>query len=162
MRHRLSWLFALSCVALLAARAARADEPKRPMLAVLEFLTKLPLEDQAAADKTYFSDVVRAQALDELPDAQLMTRENMLVLLAASGKDLAACEGECVVCRTANEHPKLKDRAGPHQRALSLKHALVEAGVPARAIRAQWATPGRQAQRTRHDPGVQPCEILFR
>ena len=82
---------------LLAAVGVRADEPKRPLLAVLEFATTLDAAAKEEADPQYFSDVVRSQALDELPDARLMTRENMTVLLEAAGKDLAACEGECEV-----------------------------------------------------------------
>lgn len=89
---RSTWMLA----ACLAAGAALADETK-PLIAVLEFRTKLAAEEKADADPTYFSDVVRSQALDELPMAQVMTRENMTVLLAASGKDLAQCEGECDV-----------------------------------------------------------------
>jgi len=83
--------------ALLASGAARAEEPKNPLIAVLEFRTKLDAQAKADADPTYFSDVVRSQALDELPGARIMTRENMTVLLAAAGKDLANCEGECDV-----------------------------------------------------------------
>ena len=86
----------LLCAALLAL-PARADQPARPLLAVLEFATQLTAAEKQDADPQYFSDVVRAQALDELPDARLMTRENMTVLLEAAGKDLAACEGECEV-----------------------------------------------------------------
>jgi outer membrane protein OmpA-like peptidoglycan-associated protein len=89
-------LLALSALSL-PLQAARAEPVKKPLLAVLEFATKLDAAAQAEADPQYFSDVVRGQALDELPDARLMTRENMTVLLQATGKDLAACEGECDV-----------------------------------------------------------------
>jgi len=89
---RSTWMLAVW----LAAGAALADENK-PLIAVLEFRTRLAADEKADADPTYFSDVVRSQALDELPLAQVMTRENMTVLLQASGKDLAACEGECDV-----------------------------------------------------------------
>ena len=76
--------------------AVPAEAPKK-LIAVLEFRSKLTDAEKADADPGYFSDVVRAQALDELPRARLMTHENMLVLLAAQGKDLASCEGECEV-----------------------------------------------------------------
>src|SRR5439155_6489654 len=82
---------------LAALLLAAGAEPKKALIAVLEFSTKLDAAARADADPGYFSDVVRSQALDELPDARLMTRENMLVLIQASGKDLASCEGECDV-----------------------------------------------------------------
>ncbi len=82
---------------LLTAAPLLADEAPKKLIAVLEFHSKLAETDKADADPGYFSDVVRGQALDELPRARLMTRENMLVLLAAQGKELADCEGECEV-----------------------------------------------------------------
>jgi len=75
---------------------ASAAETRQPLVAVLEFRNKLPAEVMDA-DAGYFSDVVRSNALDALPAARLMTRENMMVLLAADGKELSACEGECEV-----------------------------------------------------------------
>ena len=80
---------------LLGSLAAAADTAQ-PLVAVLEVRNKLP-PDVKDADAGYFSDVVRSNALDTLPNARLMTRENMLVLLAADGKELSACEGECEV-----------------------------------------------------------------
>src|SRR5262249_27382312 len=50
-----------------------------------------------ADDARYLADVVRAGALKAAPRLGVMTRENLLVLLQASGKDLAECEGECEV-----------------------------------------------------------------
>lgn len=64
-------------------------------VAVLEFRDKVPKEERL--DSAYLSDQVRTAVKDELPEARVITRENMLVLLQASGKDLAACEGECEV-----------------------------------------------------------------
>lgn len=64
-------------------------------IAVLEFRDKVPEEERL--DPAYLSDQVRTAVKDELPEARVITRENMLVLLQASGKDLAACEGECEV-----------------------------------------------------------------
>ena len=45
----------------------------------------------------YFTDVVRSVTLDKAPGFDVMTRENLLVLLKSSGRDLANCEGECEV-----------------------------------------------------------------
>jgi hypothetical protein len=45
----------------------------------------------------YFGDVLRGAALREAARYQVITRENLLALLGSSGKDLAACEGECEV-----------------------------------------------------------------
>jgi hypothetical protein len=45
----------------------------------------------------YFTDIVRSAAVRKGQQFQVMTRENLLVLLQASGKDLAQCEGECEV-----------------------------------------------------------------
>src|SRR5438876_12386189 len=64
-------------------------------VAVLEFRDKVPPEQRI--DAAYLSDQVRSAVKRSLPDARVITRENMLVLLQASGKDLANCEGECEV-----------------------------------------------------------------
>jgi hypothetical protein len=64
-------------------------------VAVLEFRDKVPSEQRI--DAGYLSDQVRAAVKELLPSARVITRENMLVLLQASGKDLADCEGECEV-----------------------------------------------------------------
>ncbi|MGZ6142745.1 MAG: DUF2380 domain-containing protein [Myxococcales bacterium] len=88
------------------ARAARERAPApRPQgsssrklagkLAVLDLrnFTK----DLTRENAQYFTDVVRGAALKAQPQLEVMTRENLLVLLQASGKDLASCEGECEV-----------------------------------------------------------------
>lgn len=64
-------------------------------LAVLDF--KNFSKELKPEDVRYFTDVVRAAALKAAPTLQMMTRENLLVLLQASGTDLANCEGECEV-----------------------------------------------------------------
>ncbi len=64
-------------------------------VAVLEFRDKVPAEQRI--DAAYLSDQVRAAVKQDMPSAKVITRENMLVLLQASGKDLAECEGECEV-----------------------------------------------------------------
>src|SRR5690349_8177744 len=61
-------------------------------LVVLDFRNKL--DD---VDGRYFADVVRAAAVRADPSLQVITRENLLVLLQSTGKDLADCEGECEV-----------------------------------------------------------------
>ncbi len=79
--------------------ATAGPSPKRlpagTVLAVLE------LKNKVANAKTdlvaYFGDLVRAAALRAEPDLKVITRENLLVLLAAQGKNLAECEGECEV-----------------------------------------------------------------
>ncbi|MGZ6142322.1 MAG: hypothetical protein ACXWLM_03235 [Myxococcales bacterium] len=74
-------------LALLLAADAR-------VLAVLEFRSKLENEK---VDTAYLTDQVRAAALDAGGSLRVITRENLLTLLKASGKDLADCEGECEV-----------------------------------------------------------------
>ncbi|MFN2546746.1 MAG: hypothetical protein ABR567_04895 [Myxococcales bacterium] len=65
------------------------------VLAVLEFRDEVPPAERI--NTAYLSDQVRAAAKQALPSMKVITRENMLVLLRASGKDLANCEGECEV-----------------------------------------------------------------
>ncbi|MFN2546747.1 MAG: hypothetical protein ABR567_04900 [Myxococcales bacterium] len=64
-------------------------------VAVLEFRDKVPREQRI--DAAYLSDQVRSAVKELLPSAKVITRENMLVLLEASGKKLEECEGECEV-----------------------------------------------------------------
>jgi hypothetical protein len=45
----------------------------------------------------YFTDVIRQASLKMEPALDVMTRENLLVLLESSGKKLDECEGECEV-----------------------------------------------------------------
>ena len=83
----------LAPLLLLAAPAASPG----PLMAVLEFRSKLTGEMQQQVDAGYLTDVVRSSALKQIPGLQVMTRENMLVLLEGSGKSLADCEGACEV-----------------------------------------------------------------
>ncbi|MBS2022537.1 MAG: hypothetical protein JST92_09015 [Deltaproteobacteria bacterium] len=69
----------------------------RQLVAVLELRTKLKGQDADDVDAAYFGNQVRAQLKLGAPDAQVMTRENVLVMLQAPGKTLADCEGECEV-----------------------------------------------------------------
>ena len=64
-------------------------------LAVLDF--KSYTDALKPEDVRYFTDVVRGSALRSAPGLSVMTRENLLVLLQATGKDASQCEGECEV-----------------------------------------------------------------
>ncbi len=64
-------------------------------LAVLDFRNSA--NDLASDNVRYFADVVRGATLKASPNLDVMTRENLLVLLQATGKDVASCEGECEV-----------------------------------------------------------------
>ena len=64
-------------------------------LAVLDF--KNSARDLKPEDVRYFTDVVRGTSLKVAPGLQVMTRENLLTLLQATGKDPGQCEGECEV-----------------------------------------------------------------
>ena len=76
-----------------AAPAVRAQLSGR--LAVLELRNET--QQLTDRDARYFTDVIRAAVLKLAPQLEVMTRENLLVLLKASGTDLASCEGECEV-----------------------------------------------------------------
>ena len=76
----------------MAATPARALSGKLAVLELRNFTKDLTKENAQ-----YFTDVVRSAALKARPQLEVMTRENLLVLLQASGKDLASCEGECEV-----------------------------------------------------------------
>lgn len=68
---------------------------KSGKLAVLDFRNSA--RDLGADNVRYFADVVRGASLRAAPGLDVMTRENLLVLLQATGKDVASCEGECEV-----------------------------------------------------------------
>src|SRR5881628_2198994 len=65
------------------------------VVGVLEFRDKVPPEQRI--DAAYLSDQVRTAVKELLPQAKVITRENMLVLLQSSGRKLEDCEGECEV-----------------------------------------------------------------
>ena len=48
-------------------------------------------------DVRFFTDRVRQETLRKEPGTEVMTRENLLVLLQATGKTLEECEGECEI-----------------------------------------------------------------
>jgi hypothetical protein len=66
-----------------------------PVVGVLEFRDKVPAEQRI--DAAFLSDQVRAAVKEDLPQARVITRENMLVLLQSTGRKLEECEGECEV-----------------------------------------------------------------
>src|SRR3954471_15162169 len=73
-------------------RDADADR----VVSVLELRNKLAREG-SAIDAGYVADRLRAEVLGAGIGARVISRENMLVLLQAQGKQLADCEGECEV-----------------------------------------------------------------
>lgn len=65
-----------------------------PRFAVLEIVSPDVSREQAA----FITDVIRRKALRALgKEYEIITRENLLVLLQASGKKLEECEGACEV-----------------------------------------------------------------
>src|SRR5205823_9219647 len=68
-------------------------------IAVLELKNKLPAKVRETFPADYFTDQIREGALRVVDPAklQIISRENLLVLLKASGKVLEECEGECEV-----------------------------------------------------------------
>ena len=84
---------ALLTLALLALPASAASQ----RVAVLELRNKLAAAERTSLDASYLADLARAGLLKAAPTLDLMTRENVLVLIQASGKTLEECEGECEV-----------------------------------------------------------------
>lgn len=67
----------------------------RGKVAVLELRSSAP--EVTRENARYLTDVVRQATLRTNPGAEVMTRENMMVLLEATGRRLEECEGECEV-----------------------------------------------------------------
>jgi TolB-like protein len=84
-------------LAVLAALLSAAPPPPGPLMAVLEFQSKLKGAQKEEVDAGYLTDVVRSTALRQVPGLRVITRENMLVLLHSAGKKLEDCEGGCEV-----------------------------------------------------------------
>ena len=88
------------CVVLAVSAALALLVPGRALaqqrVAVLEFAGDGSIEDNGLA---FLADMVRESALKYLGSAgyEVMTRENMLVLMEMNTDDLGACEGECEV-----------------------------------------------------------------
>src|SRR5205085_11003071 len=76
-------------------------ERERRVLALRGKLAVLDLKnftkDLTRENAQYFSDVIRQASLRMEPGLDIMTRENLLVLLQSTGKRLEECEGECEV-----------------------------------------------------------------
>src|SRR5438132_10820164 len=73
--------------------AAPAREPAATrIVSVLELRNKQQLRDGPGIDAGYVADRRRAEVLGAGIDARVISRENMLVLLQAQGKQLADCE----------------------------------------------------------------------
>src|SRR2546427_5585302 len=100
-------LLLIACACATAARpptpaaetaAASAREPSATrIVSVLELRNKQQLRDGPGIDAGYVADRLRAEVLGAGIDARVISRENMLVLLQAQGKQLADCEAECEV-----------------------------------------------------------------
>lgn len=80
---------------LTSAADAQGMLAKGTKLAVLEF--KNHAKEMPLANVRYFGNLVRGAALLVAPSVDVMTEENLVALLTATGKDLASCEGECEV-----------------------------------------------------------------
>jgi TolB-like protein len=80
-------------------RVATADKTapikEGARVAVLEF--QHSVTEISTSSARYFSEKFRHEALRQLPKCEIVTTENLLVLLQASGKKLEDCEGECAV-----------------------------------------------------------------
>ncbi len=90
-------LLALTCACAAAAPATKPVSTAAPdrTVSVLEIHSKLSPADRV--DPGYVADRLRAEVLASGVEARVISRENMLVLLQAQGKDLSECEGECEV-----------------------------------------------------------------
>jgi hypothetical protein len=91
-----------SAPALAALHERRAREEGKPAtlhlsgrLAVLELRNSTT--ELNAQQARYFTDLIRTATLQSAPHLEVVTRENLLLLLESTGKDLANCEGECEV-----------------------------------------------------------------
>ncbi len=67
------------------------------LFAVLDFKNRIKGKDAEAVDAVYFANQVRSAVKRVAPQAKVMTRENVIVLLQSQGKSLSDCEGECEV-----------------------------------------------------------------
>ena len=75
-----------------AAHRVLALKGKLAVLDLKNFTKELNRENAQ-----YFTDVIRQASLRMEPALDIMTRENLLVLLQSTGKKLEECEGECEV-----------------------------------------------------------------
>lgn len=82
---------------LVAFVVAAAAQTSGGVTAVLELRNKLDGPERNVVDAGFLTDVVRQQMLEEVPSLKLMTRENVITLLEATGRKLDECEGECEI-----------------------------------------------------------------
>jgi hypothetical protein len=94
---RVSQLFALLALLFLTAPEGALAADSRNLLAVLELRSKLDASERPSFDAAFFTDRLRGEVLDSGAGVTVMTRENLLSLLSAQGKQLADCEGGCEV-----------------------------------------------------------------
>jgi hypothetical protein len=82
-------------------RQAEPAPERRGVLALRGKLAVLDLKnftkDLSKQNAQYFTDVIRQASLRMEPGLDIMTRENLMVLLQSTGKKLEECEGECEV-----------------------------------------------------------------
>jgi hypothetical protein len=104
MRSRFLLLLACACASAPAPKPSAEPAAPAPresastrIVSVLELRNKQQLRDGPGIDAGYVADRLRAEVLGAGIDARVISRENMLVLLQAQGKQLADCEGECEV-----------------------------------------------------------------
>jgi hypothetical protein len=84
----------------IASAGSRANvNPRVPRAKVGRRLAVLDIRPRGTTptDAMFLSDQLRALAFRALPDVQVITRENILVLLAASGIKIEDCEAACEV-----------------------------------------------------------------
>ncbi|MGZ6141898.1 MAG: S41 family peptidase [Myxococcales bacterium] len=86
-------------VALAAALFVSLPAIAAQHIAVLELKNKLPPKAREQFPADYLTDQIREAALHAVDPSrlQIISRENLLVLLKSSGKSLEECEGECEV-----------------------------------------------------------------
>jgi hypothetical protein len=96
-RRAASWASSRTPVQVVRSAPIKAALAVQGRLAVLELRSKLKGRDAESFDTGYFADLARGAALRALPSMQVITKENLLVLLEAQGKTIESCEGECEV-----------------------------------------------------------------
>jgi hypothetical protein len=86
----------MRALAILLLAAASPATPDTALVAILEFRNEIPGVDvKTNRDGDYLADVARTSAVQA--GLQVMTRENVSVLLAANGKDPSDCIGKCEI-----------------------------------------------------------------
>src|SRR5438045_4228520 len=82
--------------ALVCCATAAAAEEQPPLVAVLEFHNDVPgIDPKTNRDGNYLADVARTRAAAS--GLRVMTRENLVVLLRATGSTPADCIDKCEI-----------------------------------------------------------------